>query len=349
MSKAFDWAVNLTGKDQGYTTNLQSGITIEKGVVVDTQILNGGTGNLTPVHDVLETVKIGEPWFCQRTFAVGDVLMLVPVVRWLRHNGHDVTIRTVDDMFDIVRRLGVPAEAANFRGNKGNKGIILDFVVEKDHTVPYLQKKHRVDIYAEAIGLARQDRPAMWDWSMDLSKFGEFEFMPEKPFVVFQGRGSGDRRSLSKDAIEWIVTAMNCEGIDVAYIGEDIGLRQPSGTDGKTYVFNRRFSLREIFLLIGRAKAIVTMDSAPLWMAHFAKTPTVALLGPTRVEERLSKHPLYPEGAVGIELASNLGCQPCFENATRTECQQKGFMCLKQEPDVIYSRMRKHLMRFWEA
>jgi len=349
MSKAFDWAVNLTGRDQGYTTNVQSGITVEKNVVVDTQILNGGTGNLTPVRSVLDTIEGGEPWFCQRTFAIGDVLMLVPVVRWLRHNGHNVVIRTVDDMFEIVRLLGVPAFPSNFRGNKGHKGVILDFIVEKDHTVPYLQKKHRVDIYAEAIGLEKNELPDVWDWSMSLSNFGELDFISERPFVLFQGRGSGVRRSLPRETIEWLATAMNCEGIDVIYIGEDVGLKPAKGLEGKTRVANRKFSLRELFLLMGQAKAIITMDSAPLWISHFAKTPTIALLGPTRSSERLSKHPLYPEGAIGIELAQNFDCQPCFENPSRKDCQQKGFLCLGQDPDVIYSKMRDHLMRFWKA
>jgi ADP-heptose:LPS heptosyltransferase len=59
------------------------------------------------------------------------------------------------------------------------------------------------------------------------------------------------------------------------------------------------------------------MDSGILWLAHVASCPVLTLLGPTREEERVSLHPLYPEKAKSINIANMIGCTPCFETKAR--------------------------------
>jgi ADP-heptose:LPS heptosyltransferase len=68
------------------------------------------------------------------------------------------------------------------------------------------------------------------------------------------------------------------------------------------------------------------MDSGMLWMAHAASCPVLVLLGPTREEERVSLHPLYPEKAKSISIAEMIGCQACFE--TQKFCK-RNISCMK--------------------
>ena len=46
-------------------------------------------------------------------------------------------------------------------------------------------------------------------------------------------------------------------------------------------------TLEKFFSTIAKAKCLITMDSSPLWISHFTRTPVVVLFGPTRDSERL--------------------------------------------------------------
>jgi heptosyltransferase-2 len=68
-----------------------------------------------------------------------------------------------------------------------------------------------------------------------------------------------------------------------------------------------RLTLRQSAALIGRAKLLVTNDSAPLHLATAMGTPVVALFGPTVT--RFGFGPLRP-GDVALEV-DGLRCRPC--------------------------------------
>jgi heptosyltransferase-2 len=69
-------------------------------------------------------------------------------------------------------------------------------------------------------------------------------------------------------------------------------------------------SLRESAALIGRARVLVTNDSAPLHLAQAMGTPTVALFGPT--VPAFGFAPLNAgDAALGLE---GLACRPCSKH-----------------------------------
>jgi ADP-heptose:LPS heptosyltransferase len=128
----------------------------------------------------------------------------------------------------------------------------------------------------------------------------------------------------------------------VLYVGEPLPDLKVDKRFVKLQFLNS--SLRELFSWIAGARCVVTMDSSPLWVSHFTKTPVIAILGPSRPAERLKAHPLYPEGAVAIELNKELKCEPCFEIAEH--CKRK-FDCLKTiSPERLYELIQPHVMRF---
>jgi len=97
-------------------------------------------------------------------------------------------------------------------------------------------------------------------------------------------------------------------GPDDAALGNEI-VRAVEGGQGRSRAVNAcgRLTLRQSAALIGRARLLVTNDSAPLHLATAMGTPVVAVFGPTVTEFGFG--PLRPgDVALGVE---GLACRPC--------------------------------------
>jgi len=97
-------------------------------------------------------------------------------------------------------------------------------------------------------------------------------------------------------------------GPDDAALGNEIVLAVEGG-QGRSRAVNAcgRLTLRQSAALIGRARLLVTNDSAPLHLATAMGTPVVAVFGPTVTEFGFG--PLRPgDVALGVE---GLECRPC--------------------------------------
>jgi len=319
----FDLRINNTGIGQIMSCRMNgSTVRVEPEGVIDTSLFNSSSG-LKPIENFLgEMDKLNKSkFFLYRSFSLGDVLTLVPV-------------------YD---RMNVNAE--DERHARENAGIYLDYVVEKDHYHPKLQKMHRTEIYSRAIGLPF--KPKELDWNIDLSRFPEHSW-EGKPYIIFQGRGAVDRRALQNDVIQELIWLMNLENIRVIYIGEQTTeLSKMKGIEDRTKFLFMEGDIADLFSWIAGAKAVVSMDSAPIHVSYFTNTPVIAVLGPGRPQERLSLHPMYPEGAVGIRLNEEIGCESCFEQAL--QCNRK-FSCIKDiKAERLYELMRKKLLEFWKS
>ncbi|HXG69156.1 MAG TPA: lipopolysaccharide heptosyltransferase II [Gemmatimonadaceae bacterium] len=88
-----------------------------------------------------------------------------------------------------------------------------------------------------------------------------------------------------------------------------------------------RLSLLASAALIGRARAIVTNDSAPLHLASAMGTPTISIFGPTVPEFGFG--PLAARRAViGHE---SLGCRPCHRHGPES-CPLGHWKCMRDVP-----------------
>ena len=97
-------------------------------------------------------------------------------------------------------------------------------------------------------------------------------------------------------------------GPDDAALGNEI-VRAVEGGQGRSRAVNAcgRLTLRQSAALIGRARLLVTNDSAPLHLATAMGTPVVAVFGPTVTEFGFG--PLRSgDVALGVE---GLECRPC--------------------------------------
>lgn len=341
----FRFAINDTDTIQSFFTHQLDSITAEPYQAIDTSLIHGDTlGVLKPIGSFINTMRTKrvKRFYIQRTFALGDILMLVPVIRALRRMGYDPYMRTIRWAKPILELLGIEAAVMEAQGHppEGEYGIMLDGTVERDHAQRTLSELHRTNIYFGALGV--QKVPRKLDWSMDLKRLSGIE-IPVENYIVFQGRGSTSKKQLPSETIQSLIFRFEERNIPLIYIGERVGLRAKK----KNTIFKwQDFPVRALFSYIAHAKALVTMDSSPLWVSHFTKTPTVVLFGPTRASERLIQHPLYPKRAIGIALneCMNPPCKSCFEAAGK--CNDR-IDCLKIRPqrifDLIYPEIEKWL------
>jgi heptosyltransferase-2 len=97
-------------------------------------------------------------------------------------------------------------------------------------------------------------------------------------------------------------------GPEDAGLGEEIVRAVEDGT-GRSKAVNvcGKLTLRQSAALIGRARVLVTNDSAPLHVATAMGTPIVAVFGPTLPEFGFG--PIRP-GDVALGVAG-LDCRPC--------------------------------------
>ena len=340
MGYEFDWVINRTNVLQVYYDKFSdSPVHIHPGCMIDRRTLKSAHG-LSKVKNLISELKTGgeESVYLERTFSVGDTLMVVPVVRRLIELGYKARVRTTREYGLMMDLIEVPWETATSRGADGT-GVILDYLVERDHIYKNLQTLHRCELLFRAIGL---DLPETLDWSMDLMELPEAP-IAFKEYVVVQFKGSGVKKSLNDATISVLLKNLAENGVKVVVVGEKTQGIPPS----KSISFlDRTLSLPNLFSAIAHAKALVCMDSGPLWISHFTNTPTVCIMGPTRPSERLSLHPLYPEGAVAVRLNEEIACEPCFEMA---EVCDRRIDCLHVEPSKIWNRLEPAVMKFWEV
>lgn len=285
--------------------------------------------NVFHVKKITSYLEPNRTYVFVRSFALGDILMLVPVVREFkrRYSGSKVRLFTSGrftksivlnelsgDVFESI------SDGSFVNPKHYDVGIVLDSILERDHSNPAYSVKHRVDIYREFLGLRSGQMPV---WS-------EREEAPGKHGVVFCSAGNTILKALPNETASYIDKRLRSRFNRVWHINN-----------------NARLPEREFLDVIRSARAVVTMDTAPLWIAHFYRTPVVFISGPTRGSERLCYHPLMPDGVAEVSLSAMIGCPPCFEHAV--DCN-RNVDCLKAEARVVWQGINSALEKvMWKS
>jgi hypothetical protein len=243
-----------------------------------------------------------------RRYALGDTLMLLPVLRQLRDqypNIKTLTLLGSKTILDsglpqefgcgIVDRF-IPDTSWNFSAY--DVAFLVDGVVEQDHTIGWCQHTPRVDLFRIFFELSLRE-PLNWDCHSLSSGWKN---------VVFCSSGNKPQKTVPKVVADSIAEKLARKFPDFYHTGAE-----------------KRVPYPELFSMMVNAKALVTVDTSLLWIAHFTKTPVVFLHGPTRPNERLVYHPLQPDGCVSIDLAKASGCSPCYEGMQKCSNQARCF------------------------
>lgn len=93
-----------------------------------------------------------QPILLQRNYALGDLIMLVPVVKYMKRAlGMRFSLITSPCFVDIMRWFGIFDEVYSSMPKRGYKNyLILDGVLESDHSLTnHTRQMHRIKIYEE--------------------------------------------------------------------------------------------------------------------------------------------------------------------------------------------------------
>lgn len=252
-----------------------------------------------------------------RTYALGDIIVLTPIINSLKEICPDckVILATADGFRDVFRYWDLVRTIAadRLRIEQYDIGYYLDGVVERDHAGDHYSYMHRLDIYCDFMGwpvpkdsvfsLPYSDKEKGWaEAVVSEAKNGK------RPVVVMQLSGAMWFNSLPTKKVKRIASelAKTYSVILVHNYPSDIKIKGVANLAGRTTV-------PEAAALIDCADAVVTMDSGALWIAHCTKTPIIAMFGHTRAKEKMAHHRNYH----AIDLAGMVGCESCFGRQTK--------------------------------
>ena len=344
MMKLFDLVMNASRCSQGVKLKGGEIVTLERGTIIDEHVLRSTIpSHFIRIDNILDELgkRDEKRFFVYRTFSLGDVLMLVPAIRYLREKGYDAYMKTIGEYTDIVRRLDVPV-VESFYNTQNDLGIIFDYVIEQDHSNSKLCRYHRTHLYLSAMGI--EDLPEYVDWSSKLENFIDVPFDLPEYYVVFQAQGSNIVKQLPAETILKIAKRLNDQGIFVYFIGK------PSDLDFQNKLTVnlglRSLKCAQLFTLIAHARMLLCVDSSPLWISHFTQTPVACILGPTNFKQRLTLHPFYPDGTIPIQLNELMNCDSCFEMKQR--CDGK-VSCFNQDSEKVADFVIHKIANFLEG
>lgn len=214
----------------------------------------------------------------------------------------------------------------------------FDQVAEQDHRGEHA---HRVVLFLRAMDPSIAIEPEDWDFPIPpatklwverhLKARGLLPEQREAPLIAVQTRGSTTLKALPDAQGRRLIAKLTEAGYSVLLTEPGEGAAQAlAGGNEDVYTLTGRDPLHMIEAM-RHVNAAVVMDSGPLWMAHMANCPLVAILGPTRPAERVAAHPGYDRGlARAVCLNELIDCPACFEAAHA--CGGK-FTCMTEQPD----------------
>lgn len=283
---------------------------------------------------------------CRRWGALGDLIMFRaaasaflrerPAFAFsLRCQQRFVHLFDHDRVFKRVYAIGGGGgvDRADFAGV-----VSMDQVAEADHRGVH---RHRTQLFLDAMSdetiivtaedwdIPTGDRAREWV-ARFLQKRGLSRGQRQRPLVAIQAQGSGPMKSLPPKVMRRLIARL-AESASVIIIEYDERTAQSYvGDHDDVWAMCGRDSLHSIELM-RHVDLVIAMDSAPLWMAHSANAPVLAILGPTRPEQRISFHPGYAEGrARAVCLNDLIQCEPCFEAAGACK---GSYACMREQPD----------------
>lgn len=254
----------------------------------------------------------------QRMGALGDVMMLIPMIKKLssKFNGIRITVRTGMDARRIL--MAVPGVVgvveSEPRGNEYDFGIVLDGTVERDRAV--LKGVNRVDIYNRMV-FGSMEPSFMPPFSLKFDRVNKFASVfarQDKKFAAIAVKGSRKINTVPWTSMRVVGEGLAARGYTPVLLCVDPlpDAVVPNGWvnltgKGKANPF-------EALTVLDSCQLLVTTDSGLFWLSHITGTVCVLLAGPYPVV-RAKYHP----ACVYVDLAKPVNCDHCFENPEKCD------------------------------
>jgi len=320
--------MNMTTIPQVYYSRVVEPIQVPPRCCIDQTLLEWGSacGDSLREFGSIETYLKAHPaarLVFVRSGGLGDVICLTPVLDTLLGRYPDISITVVTGN-EAVFRYWDAVKAVPAVREEYDCGFLLDDVLELDYrrSSPYARKP-RVEIYTDVLGMKRIIDPVFrLPFSQEDSLFASMVIRRKRDsdrVVGIQVAGASPTRALPMETVRALVEGVVSEGHQVVILhSASVDL------DGERVVnLSGRTTLHQLAAVIHRLDLVVTMDSGCMWVAHTTQTPLVAILGPTRPQEKTCYHP----NCVSLETNRWIGCESCFESL---EACSGGIDCLRK-------------------
>lgn len=283
------------------------------------------TREYSDIFQKLDTDQIWEklrkfnPIHFVRTYAMGDVILCLPVFRYLRQElpFTRFVLRTKHEFFPLFRyheEIDV-LHSGTMSFVEAGSGLVLNFdnVFEWDHSLTHPFKDvHRTDILYHLLGVPQEKRSYNYDLKIGLNEeLFVHEFLKERDipaydFIVMSWKGSTRMKTLPLHVRKEVARKL-AESAPVVIIDS---VKNPEGMEEipnvhwfcghpATYVLSL-FQLADFSLV---------SDSGALWFSHAVGSKVICMFGPTNSQTRLIHHPLYKSGGCKeLDLRVAVGC-----------------------------------------
>lgn len=257
----------------------------------------------------------------RRTFAVGDILMSIPVLRQMKKH---YNIKRVVLEYGETRHVIEPQMFPDIECVKTYNGK-YDYYIDGENGL--LEQDHSL-----TLGLTEVPRFALYQRYLGLPQITEldFSFVEDKTNMLFNPDNDNIAylalysstyiRKLAPGFIWYIAKYLNFLGFRVLFV-DDV----PVMNDIDAIYAHGKTTVQQAVTNMKYSKLCITIDTGSLWFSHYAKVPTIVMAGPTPKEAKVLYHPLRKRGkAFGIEMRKYCGCD--------MNCGGTGAYCIKHAP-----------------
>lgn len=293
------------------------------------------------IDNLVEYLQPFQKISVQRTYALGDVIMCIPLMRHLRRKYPEkyFALLTIPEFHPLFNGEQEFAIGTIFRGQSRNCSgdeinVNLDFnTFEIDHSLTHpWSKKHRTDILFDLFSVPKEERE--YDYSIEISEDTQHHVkqrleqfgLKEDEFLFWSWRGSNPIKTFPIHIRQHLIKVVAAH---IPIVVADWESNPEGRFDHPNVWWYGGENILNAITCMGFSKGVVTTDSAVLWFAHQTNKPVACYLGPTLEEQRLVHHPGYGEGLCRkIELKDLVGCPQacqhqlnwCRDNGHRVFC-----------------------------
>lgn len=281
--------------------------------------------------------RVDEVIVFQRKAGIGG---LPALVREIRKRQYDVTLdlqRHLKSGFfswlsRAPRRIGFhPQDAKEFNWFFNN-----EFIAEHGERISKIE--HYL-LFLEKLRIPKPEKLSAGLEEVTLCEVPEWMTSLASPYVGLVLGSSWDSKDWPEEGYRELTARLleQNHGEQVVLLGDkskaEMAERLIASTAGRQGVLSLvgRTTLRELVVVISKAKAVVGPDSGPAHIAAAVGTPHITLFGPTPAVRN------SPRGSEHLAITSAVGCSPC----KRRVCPGLGKVCMRLiSPQAVLELVR---------
>jgi len=287
-----------------------------------------------------------------RRRALGDLVMITPVLRELRRRHPDAWLQVVTEEPGVLHNN--PNVSSVVKPDEMQKADPWDLYVNLNDAYEEQVTSHYVDSYLYRAfgkdGLDLDHSPEIFPTSEERGNVDDvLEQIGSNYIVVHMRRWAWENKNIDLEIWSALFTRLHEKypGLKIVAVGAQYDFHVPAEPD-KFVDLVGQLTIGEIQYLISRARAFVGPDSGPFHIAGTTATPIVALISHLLPEQILPTR----GGEFGKDvtvITSDVGCLGCYSRQTppvrELACENEvKFVCSKSFDNLkIFNALEKLL------